>query len=30
MPSKLHDDSIMPFGTHKDKKLGNIPDNYWI
>jgi len=30
MASKLHDDSIMPFGTHKDKKLGDIPDSYWL
>jgi uncharacterized protein (DUF3820 family) len=28
--NRLHDDSIMPFGTHKGKKLGEIPDNYWL
>jgi uncharacterized protein (DUF3820 family) len=28
--SKLHDDSIMPFGKYKGEKLGKIPDHYWL
>lgn len=28
--SKLHDDSLMTFGKHKGKKLGEIPDYYWL
>jgi uncharacterized protein (DUF3820 family) len=26
---KLDDDSIMPFGKHKGKRLGEIPDSYF-
>lgn len=26
----LHDESIMPFGKHKGKKLGEVPDSYWL
>lgn len=26
--SALTDDSIMPFGEHKGKKLRDVPDNY--
>ena len=25
----LDDDSRMPFGTHKGKRLGDVPDHYW-
>lgn len=25
----LNDDSLMPFGTHKGKRLGDVPDHYW-
>ena len=28
--SRLHDDSIMPFGKHKGKRLGEVPDDYWL
>lgn len=27
--STLHDDSKMPFGKHKGKRLGDVPDSYW-
>lgn len=27
--SKLDDDSPMPFGTHKGKRLGDVPDHYF-
>lgn len=27
---RLNDDSIMPFGSHKGERLGDIPDDYWI
>jgi len=28
----LEDDNIMPFGKHRGKKLGDIPDSYirWL
>lgn len=29
MSARLHDDDLMPFGTHRDKRLGDIPDDYW-
>lgn len=29
MSTNLHDDSIMPFGKYKGKKLGEVPDSYW-
>lgn len=29
MGTKLHDDSLMPFGKHKGQRLGLIPDSYW-
>lgn len=25
----LHDDTPMPFGKHKGKRLGDVPDHYW-
>lgn len=28
--SKLDDDARMPFGKHKGKRLGEVPDGYWI
>ena len=30
MGERLDDDSLMPFGTHKGKRLGEIPDSYWL
>jgi hypothetical protein len=27
--TKLHDDSLMPFGVHKNKRLGDVPDSYF-
>lgn len=30
MASKLHDDSIMPFGKYKGKRLGEVPDSYLL
>ena len=27
---RLNDDSKMPVGTHKGKRLGEIPDSYWL
>ena len=30
LENQLHDDSIMPFGTHAGKKLGEISDSYWL
>lgn len=30
MTTKLHDESIMPFGKYGGQKLGSVPDNYWI
>jgi uncharacterized protein (DUF3820 family) len=27
--SKLNDEDLMPFGTHKDEPLGDISDSYW-
>ncbi len=30
MSKKLHDDDKMPFGTHSGKRLGEIPDSYWL
>lgn len=27
--TKLNDNDIMPFGKHKGKNLGTIPDSYW-
>ena len=30
-PSKrFDDDSIMPFGSYRGERLGDIPDDYWI
>lgn len=26
---ELHDDSLMSFGVHKGKRLGDVPDSYW-
>ena len=26
--TKLHDDDVMPFGTYKGKRLGDVPDEY--
>lgn len=26
----MDDNSLMPFGIHKGKKLANVPDNYLI
>ncbi len=32
MATKLTDESIMPWGVHKGKKLANVPDHYlkWL
>ncbi len=27
---KMNDDSIMPFGIHKGKKMANVPDEYLL
>jgi len=27
--TKLHDDSLMPFGKYKARHLGEVPDHYW-
>ncbi len=27
--TKLDDDSRMPFGTHRGKRLGEVPDDYF-
>lgn len=27
---RLTDDDMMPFGTHLRKRLGDVPDDYWI
>lgn len=29
-PTKLSDKDLMPFGVHKDKPLGKVPDHYWL
>lgn len=29
-PTKLNDNDKMPFGTHKNEPLGDVPDHYWI
>jgi uncharacterized protein (DUF3820 family) len=26
----MNDDSIMPFGIHKGKKMANVPDEYLL
>lgn len=26
---RLTDDDKMPFGAHKGKRLGDVPDDYW-
>jgi uncharacterized protein (DUF3820 family) len=28
--TKLSDDDKMPFGKHKGKRLGDVPDDYWM
>lgn len=28
--TKLNDDDRMPFGKHKGKRLGEVPDCYWF
>jgi len=28
-PSRLTDDSRMPFGKYKGRRLGEVPDDYW-
>lgn len=28
-PNALTDESLMPIGIHKGKRLGDIPDDYW-
>lgn len=28
-PEALNDDNKMPFGKHKNERLGDIPDHYW-
>ena len=30
MEYSLTDDSIMPFGLHKDKKMANVPATYLL
>jgi uncharacterized protein (DUF3820 family) len=30
LETRFHDDTIMPFGTHAGKTLGEIPDSYWL
>ena len=27
-PIDWHDDTVMPFGKHKGKRLGDVPDHY--
>ena len=27
--TRLNDDDEMPFGKHKGKRLGDVPDQYW-
>ena len=27
--TKLHDGDPMPFGKHRDKPIGEVPDSYW-
>ena len=27
--TKLNDDDVMPFGKHKNERLGDVPDSYW-
>ena len=28
--TKLTDDSMMPFGKYSGRKLGDVPDSYWL
>lgn len=28
-PNDLNDDTIMSWGKHRDKRFGDIPDDYW-
>lgn len=30
LPKPLNDDYIMKWGKHKDERLGDIPDSYWL
>ena len=29
MSNELNDADLMPFGKHKGKTLGSVPDDYW-
>ena len=27
---RLNDDDIMPWGKHRDERLGDVPEDYWL
>ena len=27
---RLNDDDLMPFGKYQGKRLGEVPDSYWL